>query len=109
MTVQFDTFRQRYRVERIGGQYRIVDPNGDMLELKFTSKGEAETRRDHLQREADLKAKRCARPCMCCGRSFESEGIHNRMCGFCRTRDTTDWMTVGGTSTGKVRRAASQP
>jgi len=24
------------------------------------------------------------RPCMCCGRDFRSEGIHNRLCGSCR-------------------------
>ena len=24
------------------------------------------------------------RPCLCCGRPFPSEGIHNRLCGGCR-------------------------
>lgn len=27
------------------------------------------------------------RPCMCCGREFTSEGIHNRLCGYCRRVD----------------------
>ena len=31
------------------------------------------------------------RPCLCCGRPFPSEGIHNRLCGGCR-RST---LTVG--------------
>lgn len=26
------------------------------------------------------------RACMCCGKSFESEGPHNRLCGPCRRR-----------------------
>ena len=30
------------------------------------------------------RARRVTRPCMCCGQPFESEGIHNRMCGGCR-------------------------
>ena len=109
MTVHFDTYRPRFRVERITGQYRIIGPDGAPLDQKFTCKSAAETRCTSMQQEADAAAKRVARPCMCCGRVFESEGIHNRLCGFCRSRDTTDWMTAGTTSTGKVRRAASQP
>lgn len=27
------------------------------------------------------------RPCMCCGREFTSEGIYNRLCGYCRRVD----------------------
>ena len=65
--------------------------------------------RDQPQGKAAQRAERPPKPCMCCGKPFASQGIHNRLCGLCRTRDTTDWMTVGGTSTGKVRRAASQP
>ena len=26
------------------------------------------------------------RRCMCCGGAFDSEGIHHRMCGSCRTQ-----------------------
>ena len=26
------------------------------------------------------------RPCMCCGVTFDSQGIHHRMCGSCRTQ-----------------------
>lgn len=38
-----------------------------------------------------LKAlqKRKARPCLCCGTVFDSEGIHNRLCGICRKRPDT--------------------
>lgn len=26
------------------------------------------------------------RPCLCCGRAFDSEGPHNRLCDDCRNR-----------------------
>lgn len=107
MTVQFDTYRPRYRLDRMGGVWRIIDPQGQVLSTPYNSQAEAQERRDSLQREADQRAKRGLRPCMCCRQPFESEGIHNRLCGQCRERANTDWMTVGGTSTGKVRRAAS--
>lgn len=29
------------------------------------------------------------RPCMCCGKTFPSEGPHNRMCGPCRMCDAS--------------------
>lgn len=30
------------------------------------------------------------RPCMCCGRKFRSEGIHNRLCQLCKDSDLVD-------------------
>ncbi|MEI2806209.1 MAG: hypothetical protein V9G18_09785 [Albidovulum sp.] len=27
------------------------------------------------------------RACLCCGQEFTSEGIHNRLCGYCRRVD----------------------
>lgn len=27
------------------------------------------------------------RPCMCCAKTFSSEGPHNRLCGNCRSKD----------------------
>ncbi|MDF1627008.1 MAG: helix-turn-helix domain-containing protein [Parvibaculaceae bacterium] len=32
------------------------------------------------------KARRMRRRCMCCGNSFKSEGIHNRLCKTCKTK-----------------------
>ncbi|MBX3455801.1 hypothetical protein [Ferrovibrio sp.] len=32
-----------------------------------------------------------ARACMCCSRSFVSEGKHNRLCFHCRTKDVSPW------------------
>jgi hypothetical protein len=36
------------------------------------------------------QSKRGLRACLCCGLGFESEGIHNRMCGRCRLRASQD-------------------
>lgn len=32
------------------------------------------------------RAKTTKRPCMCCGKTFNSAGPHNRLCGSCRTQ-----------------------
>ncbi|HJW23779.1 MAG TPA: hypothetical protein VJ576_02685 [Rhodocyclaceae bacterium] len=31
------------------------------------------------------------RSCMCCGASFLSEGLHNRLCNRCRTKSTSPY------------------
>lgn len=31
------------------------------------------------------------RKCMCCGKTFDSEGIHNRICSKCKT--TSAWQS----------------
>lgn len=46
------------------------------------------------------------RPCMCCGATFESQHIGNRLCGICRHRSDGGSMAIAANSTGKVRRAA---
>lgn len=50
---------------------------------------------DRLDSGADRSARPLARngtagtrPCMCCGKSFASQGSHNRMCTECRCRQT---------------------
>ena len=43
---------------------------------------------------------------MCCGQTFVSEGIHNRLCGPCRQRSDGGSLTIAANSTAKVRRAA---
>lgn len=52
----------------------------------FYSRAEAEK---YLRAElAKLPASRRPqeRACMCCGKAFQSEGIHNRLCGYCRAK-----------------------
>lgn len=31
------------------------------------------------------------RPCLCCGREFDSAGPHNRLCGRCRRIETSPY------------------
>lgn len=42
--------------------------------------------RKRVARQAQL----VDRPCMCCGKTFGSEGIHNRLCEVCRTRSNRE-------------------
>ena len=38
--------------------------------------------------------KQCTeRACMCCGKTFLSEGAHNRLCGGCRNRSASPYDT----------------
>ena len=65
--------------------YVVISPAGAICSAP-TSKDGAERLRDARQAEADGKAKRGPRACMCCGATFASDGFHNRMCQPCRTR-----------------------
>lgn len=73
-----------------GKGYAIVDGDGVQISGYYGGRDRAKTRLSHILAEADRKAKRGPRPCMCCGTSFESEGIHNRLCARCRSRDAGD-------------------
>lgn len=42
-------------------------------------------------RLASLEKKKTTRPCMCCRREFTSEGSHNRLCSFCRPKNTSPY------------------
>lgn len=88
------------------GAYVIVDPDGREASEAIPFRASAQYLRDKLQREADARARRGARACMCCGHNFTSEGIHNRLCGHCRQRGDGGSMGIAANSTGKVRRAA---
>ena len=79
-----------YSVSAIAGGYAIFDRSGARIGEPFRFRGEAERRRDELQGEADRKAKRGPRSCLCCGVTFASEGIHNRLCPRCRARSEGD-------------------
>ena len=37
----------------------------------------------------DAKTQKVTRPCLCCRTEFKSDGPHNRLCGKCRTKETT--------------------
>jgi hypothetical protein len=69
-----------------GAGWIVLDREGVKCSAPVDSKHVAQARRDRLQADADRRAKRGARPCMCCGAVFESQGIHNRLCGMCGRR-----------------------
>lgn len=82
------TTKARYHAEAITHGYVVVDPEGKVVTGSQTPfRIEAQRAATELQRAADKKAKRGPRPCLCCGESFASEGIHNRLCDRCRRRD----------------------
>jgi hypothetical protein len=77
----------RYRIEYLPGKgHAVLDPSGRIAIDPTPVREVAQAACAHLQAEADRKAKRGPRPCLCCGTEFESEGIHNRMCARCRVR-----------------------
>lgn len=67
--------------------YVVRDPDGKIVSSPTLFRARAEQLRSRLQHEADAKAKRGPRPCLCCGAIFYSQGIHNRLCPNCRSRD----------------------
>lgn len=97
----------RFRAEFLPGKgYAVVDPDGRICAAITPFRPQAEQLRDRLQREADARAKRGPRACLGCGATFQSEGIHHRLCKACRGRSDGGSMTIAATSSGKVRRAA---
>lgn len=82
------TSKARFHAEAITQGYVVVDPAGKVVAGSQTPfRIEAQRAATESQRAADKKAKRGPRPCLCCGESFASEGIHNRLCDKCRRRD----------------------
>lgn len=73
-----------YKVERRADGWVVLDPRGTPCSAPFGQKRFAEDWRDAAQREANRRAKCGPRPCLRCGQTFKSEGIHNRMCDGCR-------------------------
>lgn len=74
----------RWEVRKVpGGVYQVISPKGE-IHASFNCKENAETNRDAMAAKENLARKRVTRPCMCCHRPFDSEGIHNRLCDSCR-------------------------
>ena len=73
-----------YLVYTIKGGYAVHDPHGIRVSDGQPKKAAADAICAELQAAADAKSKRGVRPCMCCSKSFESDGVHNRLCLNCR-------------------------
>lgn len=87
----------RYRAEYdpATSRFFVVDPEGCRV-WGPGAQALAEIKRDALQAVLDTAAKRGPRKCLCCGKGFASEGIHNRMCDPCRARGGRDALGVYG-------------
>lgn len=98
----------RFRVEVLPGKGHIVyDPEGLAVTQPDTAEN-AEIARATLQDAWNETHKIGERPCMCCGRLFESEGIHNRLCSSCRGRsDAPSSYGYAGSSSGRKPRRSS--
>jgi len=82
-----DARRPKYTVLHVAGAgFIVLNPEGVKCSAPVDSKHVAQAERDRLQAEADRRAKRGMRACMCCGQVFDSEGIHNRLCKTCQGR-----------------------
>lgn len=86
--------------------YAVWSPEGERVTDWTIREGAAITRMKQLQVIADKKARKQVRACMCCRKSFESEGIHNRLCPPCRQhgRDIDNPSSIGRIS--GIRRSA---
>lgn len=89
--------RQAYAVETHDGRgrYIVTGPDGRRVGPVHASHSAAVAARDALQRRHDRQRGAQRRPCLCCGRPFDSEGIHNRLCNECRRESTASDMSHG--------------
>lgn len=76
--------RAKWRVIRKADDvFEVRNPEGEVYGC-YPTLNAAAAAQSHGQRRDDQAARRMTRSCMCCQKPFESEGIHNRMCTFCR-------------------------
>ena len=75
---------RKFAVSRHAKGWAVYDDAGSRVSEVYNDPNNARTVRDRMQRQADRQALKTTRPCLCCGTRFESEGIHNRLCGHCR-------------------------
>lgn len=89
-----------------GKGYAIVGPDGRRVSGFYSDRDKAQERLAAMRAEDDARAKRGPRPCMCCGETFRSEGIHNRLCDSCRRREVAPDPLASGYRRGRERRTA---
>lgn len=79
----------QYDVRYLSGMgYAVFGPDGRRVSTWYRDRAIPEAMREQKQREADERKKRGPRTCLCCSATFQSEGIHNRLCVHCRARAT---------------------
>lgn len=91
-----------------GAGWRVVDRMGQPVGDAWPSRRAATTAAVARNAAAARAKGKKERPCVCCGQTFLSEGIHNRLCNSCRKRGSAEAMPVGysfGSMTGRTRSA----
>lgn len=83
---------QKFTVEqqKSGAGYVVLDPNGVRVGTVYRNFKDAALARDGRQRRHDRAAGMKERACMCCLATFQSEGIHNRLCNPCRGKSSAN-------------------
>lgn len=77
----------RFAVETVSGAgHYVFGPDGERVAGPYPAKNRALAECREFQADADAKAKRGQRKCLCCAQGFQSEGPHHRMCATCRLR-----------------------
>lgn len=77
----------RYGVRGSGMSFVVINYEGAAISRGYTSHRDAELLAVQLNTQAEVEERfgpPTRRACMCCGKAFDSEGIHNRMCDYCR-------------------------
>lgn len=74
-----------YRVQKTLGAFVVLNAEGERVSPFCANELAAERERKRLQEAFDKRVKRGMRPCLRCGSTFHSEGIHNRLCGGCKS------------------------
>lgn len=74
----------KFKVQYARGAYHVLSPEGDVVSGPFTDHNKAQMACDSRQKAVDSKSKKGPRSCLCCGETFASEGVHNRLCTGCR-------------------------
>jgi len=62
------------------GVFAVIGGKEFMVSQWFRYKHQVDRAKDRVEKQARMKD----RPCITCGRTFTSEGPHNRMCNECR-------------------------
>ena len=87
--------------------FHVFDRQNRQIAGPYLNKGRAVTRAKQLVAKMERRAAKTQRPCMCCGKTFESAGKHNRLCSNCgRSGIDTGLYGIGSrpTSTSGARR-----
>lgn len=77
----------RYAVRSFDGRFLVINHVGNSVSTMKVTRRDAEELVERLNAKAEIEerlGRAQRRSCMSCTREFTSEGIHNRLCPYCR-------------------------